>query len=321
MRPTPAAPVKSFSDSIDRGPDWLQKWKTINPNGGSSASNGFNVEASEVAPVIQTSLSTSGGAGEEYMSDTYPKGNQYRFLTGGAAAAGAAGENTLPTAGGLQEQADRLNGYAKLLNNASADAIGRGDKVSAAAYRREAISNAQVAAIYSSSASSMVADQQRSIPAPIPVNDYGPQWSYMGENSAGFNQPGIRPNYVAVNGGGLGYGGGIALNVDDGSVYAGGGGGLPLQPGTNAVVGFIIGNTGRFSPDRAAQTNDFLGGAGSTGGVSLFGIYAGFNHSYGGATAIEIGIASPGVTRTPNPGVGGGFGVSLPVGKIPGFGQ
>ena len=39
MQPTPSTPMRSFSDSIDRGPDWLQNWKTA-----PSALSGFSNE-------------------------------------------------------------------------------------------------------------------------------------------------------------------------------------------------------------------------------------------------------------------------------------
>jgi hypothetical protein len=39
MQSTPSTPTKSFSDSIDRGPEWLQSWKAANPNGSTVAEN------------------------------------------------------------------------------------------------------------------------------------------------------------------------------------------------------------------------------------------------------------------------------------------
>lgn len=52
----------------------------------------------------------------------------------------------------------------------------------------------------------------------------------------------------------------------------------------------------------------FSSGAGFTLGASAFRIYLGINHSYGGATALEFGVSSPGISKSPSPSASGGEG-------------
>ncbi|MES2349853.1 MAG: hypothetical protein V4641_20005, partial [Pseudomonadota bacterium] len=75
MRPTPAIPAKSFSDSIDRGPDWLQSWKAANPNGGAAAA--AQAVAEQAIPQSAPTLSDLGE--DEYiLSDPNRPGQNFK---------------------------------------------------------------------------------------------------------------------------------------------------------------------------------------------------------------------------------------------------
>jgi filamentous hemagglutinin len=64
------------------------------------------------------------------------------------------------------------------------------------------------------------------------------------------------------------------------------------------MIGFIN------NVDDAASTSEFLQGAGWQASVvmpvtPLIGVGGGVNHSYGGATSIELGIGTPGAGAAP----------------------
>ncbi|MCY1552035.1 hypothetical protein D9M68_884090 [compost metagenome] len=65
------------------------------------------------------------------------------------------------------------------------------------------------------------------------------------------------------------------------------------------MLGMINGGGGT-----AASTTEFLTGAGAQGSAifpmfGLLGIGGGINHSYGGATAVEMGLGTPGYSVSP----------------------
>ena len=209
----------------------------------------------------------------------------------------------------------------------------------AAAYYRErgnmAISNEYMkAAIDAGLAAGAASDVVRAAvprvnysaaPASIPANPFHVNWN-TGDKAAGLQEGGLpSPKYVVVNGGSLGLVGGGAMNLDSGDLYVGGGGSVPVTPGASIVYGFIFGNgSSRNLPQRVKNTNEFISGSGFSAGVSLFNFYVGLNHSYGGATAIEVGLSTPGGGMRlgrPSAGAGTGASGSLSLGPIPGDGR
>jgi len=85
-----------------------------------------------------------------------------------------------------------------------------------------------------------------------------------------------------------------------------------MNPGFGLATGMTAGYI--FGVNDARGTNEFLGGSGAQASISVsvfgrFNFTMGVNHSYGGATAIEFGLAPPGAF-----GVGySPFGYSTPV--------
>jgi hypothetical protein len=95
------------------------------------------------------------------------------------------------------------------------------------------------------------------------------------------------PDYASVGGNALGGSAGVAVNLHNGQMYGSGGGSVPVEAGAGFVFGWIL-NGGSDALDPGKTTNNFLSGAGASGAGCYF-ICAGLNHSFGGATAIEIG--------------------------------
>ncbi|GLQ52725.1 hypothetical protein ACFFJT_21105 [Dyella flava] len=95
------------------------------------------------------------------------------------------------------------------------------------------------------------------------------------------------PDYVSVGGNGLGAAGSFSMNLHDGQTYGSFGGSVPVTPGAGFMFGWIM-NRGSNVLDPGRDTNNFLGG-GSISGAGCYLLCVGLNHSFGGATAIEIG--------------------------------
>ena len=118
----------------------------------------------------------------------------------------------------------------------------------------------------------------------------------------------INPNgldYVSVQGNFYIASGGFSVNLHDGSLFWTVGAGRPYpapspKPGFSVTGGSIVGGA------TAKGTNEFLSGGGA--GASTFlpvanpliGIGGGISHSYGGGTAIEVGIGTPGISVSPS---------------------
>ncbi|MCC5613382.1 hypothetical protein LC612_43575, partial [Nostoc sp. CHAB 5834] len=128
-----------------------------------------------------------------------------------------------------------------------------------------------------------------------PAFSVPPGWSYMGANSIGYVQGrGILPDYVSGQVGVGTFSGTIAINLYDGSRFYGGGisaanANPGLKPAAGLSVGWIIG------ANNATLTSDHLGGAGTQFGITFPTPFAlspsvTVNHSYGGRTALEIGL-------------------------------
>ncbi len=118
------------------------------------------------------------------------------------------------------------------------------------------------------------------------------------------------PDYLSVSVNLYLLSGGAAINLHNGDTFGQWGlgrsyPGYSIKPGGAILFGSIIGGTG------AESTSTFLKGAGIQGSTiipfplfPLIGGGGGINHGYGGATSIEYGIGTPGISVTP---VGYGF--------------
>jgi hypothetical protein len=122
----------------------------------------------------------------------------------------------------------------------------------------------------------------------------------------------IIPDYVSVNGGGLGLGGSIALNMHTGQMYVGGSGSAPVVPGASFAAGWLPNNLGQLSGVSATNTRDFLTGASFDASACAI-LCLGANHAYGGDTAIEIG----GGIKVPAKGGAFSTGGMVPVFTLP----
>ena len=207
----------------------------------------------------------------------------------------------------------KLSADTNILLDAAGHSKARGDLKSYEEYTRAAQANETAAQIYRDVNTRADAIQYRESERELKraahrSNPFDKSWSYNGSAAAGFDSEGIpKPNYFAINGSFLGYAGGAAISLDDGSIFVGAGKGIPHSPGVNAVYGYISGNTARSVRD-AGVTAEFLGGAGVSGGVGRI-LYIGGNHSIGGRTALEIGLGTPGA------GVGLGYSHEIYRGK------
>ncbi|MDR3409740.1 MAG: polymorphic toxin type 22 domain-containing protein [Formivibrio sp.] len=152
---------------------------------------------------------------------------------------------------------------------------------------------------YSWNSLSPEAAQASSTPT-FPTSPFAPGWN-TGENSAGLSEAGrgVTPDYATIGSGSLSASGSVLVNLHDGTVYLAGGvtqsnpGSISIKPGAVASIGWI------FNAGSASSVNGFLTGAGNQGYVSIptpfdANVYFGISHSYGGSTALELGIATPG---------------------------
>jgi filamentous hemagglutinin len=108
----------------------------------------------------------------------------------------------------------------------------------------------------------------------------------------------ISPNYVSGGISVLSGTGGAAINLYDGTTYVSGGvtQNFPISawnPGLTGTIGWI------FGAHDAQATNAFLNGDGNQAFISIptpfkVNLVGAVTHAYGGATAIEVGIGSPG---------------------------
>ncbi|WP_244127239.1 hemagglutinin repeat-containing protein [Burkholderia vietnamiensis] len=150
-----------------------------------------------------------------------------------------------------------------------------------------------------------------------PYGPFSPGWN-TGENSAGFQQPGIpAPDYVAVNGSGLGLAGSISLNLHNGQIYVGAGGSVPVAPGASVTFGFVPSNYGLPNAVQGDNTDQLLAGGSYSAAACAYGVCLGGNHAIGGATAVEVGLGLGAPTKGISLGGSAGTGVSLPVFKLP----
>lgn len=123
----------------------------------------------------------------------------------------------------------------------------------------------------------------------------------MGANSSGIdvNKRGLlTPDFFSFSTGALSGSTGVTRNTYDGTWYLSGGvnftnpSSISFKPAAVASAGWILG------ANSADATNSFFAGASNQGFLSVplgrFNFYGAITHSFGGATALEFGIASPG---------------------------
>ncbi|MCG5078033.1 polymorphic toxin type 22 domain-containing protein [Paraburkholderia tagetis] len=109
----------------------------------------------------------------------------------------------------------------------------------------------------------------------------------------------LQPNYATVNGSVLSANGTFSANRYDGQRYIGGGVAMtnPLavswMPSGTVTLGWI------FGAHDASATNSFMNGDGIQYFVSIptpvgVNVFGAITHAYGGGTALELGLGSPG---------------------------
>ncbi|WMY09817.1 hypothetical protein [Paraburkholderia phenoliruptrix] len=111
---------------------------------------------------------------------------------------------------------------------------------------------------------------------------------------------------LTVQGGGLGGGGALTVNLHNGNVYLSGPGSMPVVPSASIVGGMVASNPGLPTGQKGSNTDDFLAGASAGGGVCAVGVCGGVNHGIGGDTAFEVGVETGGITKALNPNGYGG---------------
>ncbi|WP_025600556.1 hemagglutinin repeat-containing protein [Burkholderia sp. WSM2230] len=126
-------------------------------------------------------------------------------------------------------------------------------------------------------------------------------------------------DYLTVEGGGLGVGGALTVNLHNGNVYLSASGSVPVVPSASIVGGMVASNPGLPAGQKGSNTDDFLAGASAGGGACAFGVCGGVNHGIGGDTAFEIGVGAGGITKALNPSAYGGTGYGNRIGKLPAY--
>jgi filamentous hemagglutinin len=108
----------------------------------------------------------------------------------------------------------------------------------------------------------------------------------------------LAPNYATLGGSVLSGSAGAVVNLQNGNIYGSAGVSQIFAapswiPGGTATLGWIFGGNG------ASATDNFINGDGNQLLISLptplpFNVVAAVTHAYGGPTAIELGVSTPG---------------------------
>jgi filamentous hemagglutinin len=134
------------------------------------------------------------------------------------------------------------------------------------------------------------------------IDPYGPfsPGFNTGDYSAGFGMAGrgLAGDYVSGSASVLSGAAGAARNLHDGTTYVSGGVSQPFpaaswNPGLTATIGWIYG------ANDAKSVNDFLNGDSNQAYISIptpfkVNVIAALTHAYGGSTAFELGVSTPG---------------------------
>jgi hypothetical protein len=131
--------------------------------------------------------------------------------------------------------------------------------------------------------------------APTQTTSFPSGWSHMGQNSVGYVQGrGIFPDYQSAGISSHTMSGSVAMNLYDGtSFYGGGVSKTNVNPGFQPSLSYGFGWI--FGVNSAEGVNYFLGGSGTQVGIAIptpwkVSPSIVINHSYGGATSIELGV-------------------------------
>jgi len=138
--------------------------------------------------------------------------------------------------------------------------------------------------------------------AKLKIDPYGPfsPGYNTGDYSAGFGTAGrgLAGDYVSGGASILSGAAGVSKNLYDGTTYVSGGVSQPFpgaswNPGLTATVGWVYG------ANDAKSVNDFLNGDGNQAYISIptpfkANVVAAITHAYGGSTAFELGVSTPG---------------------------
>jgi filamentous hemagglutinin len=140
---------------------------------------------------------------------------------------------------------------------------------------------------------------QAETPKVDPYGPFSPTFN-TGDYSAGFGTAGrgLAGDYMSGGVSVLSGTAGVARNLYDGTTYVSAGVSQPFpgaswNPGLTATVGWVYG------ANDAKSVKDFLNGDGNQAYISIptpfrVNVVAALTHAYGGSTALELGVSSPG---------------------------
>ncbi|AXL53901.1 hypothetical protein DSC91_007564 [Paraburkholderia caffeinilytica] len=141
---------------------------------------------------------------------------------------------------------------------------------------------------------------QAAAPSVDPYGPFSSGWN-TGDYSAGLGTSyrGLAPDFATVSGGALSVSGSAAVNLYNYSTYLAG----SVSQGDPRSITFKLGASGTigwiFGANDAASTSSFLNGNSNQFYVSIptpldMNAFIAITHSYGGSTALELGVATPG---------------------------
>ena len=239
--------------------------------------------------------------GMDLQSDQYQGGRRTASKRADALAQGVSMGAPSLTAADLKQQAQTLSKQATQLADAADWARKNNMPEAAYAYQQAAAKAYYDGQKASLTALDMNSKSLASIAPSVQGNQYGANWSYMGQNSVGYAQGrGILPDYQSINLSSHTLTGTVSTNFYDGTTAYGGG-----VQATNVDPGFLpspsVSFGWIFGVNDAKGVTDFTTGSGTQFGVAIptpwkLSPSIVINHSYGGAWALELGV----VPRTPN---------------------
>jgi len=203
------------------------------------------------------------------------------------------------TAQDYKAQADKLMRDANQLQDAEQWARTQGREADANDYR-----TAAQKAFYASNAASMQAlnmnvESSRNIPQPTSTSLFASGWN-TGEYSAGtpYASGSRAPDYVSIQLNTYVASVGVAIDLHDAGVYGQWALGrqypaYTAKPGLSIVAGSIAGGVGAGDTAEYLKGGSWAAGAFAPSPIPLIGVGGGVSHSYGGRTAVEIGVSVP----------------------------
>nr|WP_256378330.1 polymorphic toxin type 22 domain-containing protein [Niveibacterium sp. COAC-50] len=195
-------------------------------------------------------------------------------------------------------RADTLESQAKTLGNAAAWAYGKGDISTGDTYRQMGQDAAQGARDARREAM-VLSRNPNDADVYLGKHTFYPGFG-TGEDRIGMQHAPLA-DYVVYSTGALSGSGAVALNLHNDEAFLSGGvtfadprgAANSWRPGSAIAFGWVFGAT------VPKDTSDYLGGDGNSAYISIptpwaKNLYAAIGHSYGGATAVELGIATKG---------------------------